>query len=273
MSARPLCDFHVHTTYSDGAHTPTEIATRAYEMGVTAIGFSTHSYTCFDESYCIAKERIQAYLDEIGELKKAYAGRMEIFAGVEQDYYSDHPTDMFDYVIGSVHYVKANGIYYPVDYRRDILLAAADEAFAGDIYALIEAYYRAVGDVAEKLHPDVIGHFDVITKFNEKTPFFDETHPRYLAARQAALDKLLTAGIPFEANTGAIARGYKAHAYPAPDILAYIRDRGGEILLSSDSHNKETLAYAFDKTNATLTSLGFDTQATVDAFLDRLRAR
>ena len=56
-----LSDFHVHTTFSDGKHTPEEMILSAVEKGMTAIGFSDHSYTAFDESYCIAKEKQTQY--------------------------------------------------------------------------------------------------------------------------------------------------------------------------------------------------------------------
>ncbi len=268
-----LCDFHVHTTYSDGAHSPTEVAAAAYAMGLTALGFSTHSYTHFDESYCIMPARIQAYRDEITELKRRYEGKMHIFCGVEQDYWSDYPTDGFDYVIGSVHYLRVGDTYYAIDHRRDILLTAAEEGFGGDIYALLETYYRTIGDMADKWHPDLIGHFDVITKFNERNPFFDEKHPRYLAARRAALDRLLSAGIPFEVNTGAMSRGHRSAPYPAEDALTYILAHGGEVIPTGDSHAKQTVCHAFDIVTPRLCALGFQPAVTQRKFLSRLVAR
>ncbi len=272
MSARDylLCDFHVHTTYCDGAHSPAEVAEAAYARGLCALGFSTHSYTHFDESYCIMPEKIDTYRLEIAALKQQYSGRMQIFCGVEQDYYSTYPTDGFDYVIGSVHYVRAGDKYYAIDHRRDLLLAAAEEGFGGDIYALLEEYYRTIGDVVERVHPDLIGHFDVITKFNEKAPFFDETHPRYLAARKAALDRLLASGIPFEVNTGALSRGHRTLPYPAPDALAYIHAHGGEVIPTGDSHAKGTLCHAFDTVVPLLTAQGFAVRDAQEAWLARL---
>ncbi len=269
----PLCDLHTHTTFSDGAHTPAEMAEAAYALGVTALGFSTHSYTHFDESYCIMPSEIEAYRQEVNAQKQRYAGRMQIFCGVEQDYYSTYPTDGFDYIIGSVHYLRIGETYYAIDHRKDLLLQAAEEGFGGDIYALIEEYYRVVGDLVDHVRPDLIGHFDVITKFNEKDPFFDETHPRYLAARNAALNRLLASGIPFEANTGAISRGYKTTPYPARDALQYIHAHGGEVIPSSDSHAKGSVCHAFESTQALLVSLGFTPEKTQAALLARIAAR
>ena len=50
-----LCDYHVHTTFSDGKNTPEEIVLAAREKGLKEIGFSDHSYTFFDERYCLKK--------------------------------------------------------------------------------------------------------------------------------------------------------------------------------------------------------------------------
>ena len=66
-----------------------------------------------------------------------------------------------------------------------------------------------------------------------------------MKAWQTAADRLLKTGKPFEINTGAISRGYRTEPYPAKDIRDYIRRNGGTLILSSDSHQKETIAYRF----------------------------
>ena len=93
---------------------------------------------------------------------------------------------------------------------------------------------------------DIIGHFDLITKFIEQDPQFDVHHPRYVKAWQGAADTLLKTGRPFEINTGAISRGYRTSPYPAGEIRDYIRAHGGKLILSSDSHQKETIAFRFE---------------------------
>ncbi len=238
-------DLHVHTTFSDGRNTPEEMVLAAIAKGMTAIGFSDHSYTHFDTAYCIPKERLPAYRAEIASLKEKYAGQIEILCGIEQDFYSEESTEGYDYVIGSVHYVKMGNEYLPVDESKGRLLDAVRRHFGGDIYALIEAHYATVAQVAEIIRPDIIGHFDLIAKFNEGGKLFDESHPRYIAAWRSAADKLLEAGIPFEINTGAISRGYRTAPYPAAPIREYLAERGAKFLLSSDSHRADTLCFSF----------------------------
>ena len=240
-----MTDLHVHTTFSDGRSTPEEMVQAAIAKDMTTLGFSDHSYTHFDTAYCIPKEKIPAYRAEIHVLKAKYAGQLEILCGIEQDFYSEESTEGYDYVIGSVHYVKAGEKYLPVDESRQALLRAVQEAFSGDFYALAEAYYQTVALVAEKLQPPIIGHFDLISKFNEDGKLFDETHPRYIAAWQAAADRLLKAEIPFEINTGAVSRGYRTAPYPAAPIREYLANRGARFLWSSDSHRADTLCFGF----------------------------
>ena len=241
-----LSDFHVHTTFSDGKHTPEEMILSAVEKGMTAIGFSDHSYTAFDESYCIAKEKQTQYYKEVRSLRETYKERIRVFCGIEQDFYSEPQAEPYDYSIGSVHYLKLGEEYVPVDENADILIQAVQKYFNGDMYALVEEYYKTVSQVIEKTNADIIGHFDLITKFNEGFILFDETAPRYRKAAGAAIERLLQSGRPFEINTGAMSRGYKTTPYPAKEWIDIIIKSGGKLILSSDSHAKETLCYRFE---------------------------
>lgn len=245
VSCRP-CDFHTHTTYSDGANTAEEMIVAAAEAGLTAIGISDHSYTPFDESYCMKAGALDAYRAEISALKEKYRTKIDVLCGVEQDYYSGSIKGIngVDYAVGSVHYIKAGNDYIPVDEGSDVLLRGAERHFGGDVYAMIEEYYRTAGEVVSVTGASLIGHFDLIAKFNERAPIFDESHPRYIAAWRAAADALLRIGVPFEINTGAVSRGYRSKAYPSPEIRRYIAERGGRFILSSDSHSTEMLKAA-----------------------------
>ena len=242
-----LKDLHAHSTYCDGKNTPEEMIESAIEKGLTTFGISAHGYTSFDTSYCMKREDVPRYIAEMRYLRAKYFDRIHVLCGTEQDYYGDDPTDDFDYVIGSVHYLHFGTEYIPVDWSADILRKAAEKYCGGDIYALCEEFYRTAGDVANKTGCDIIGHFDLISKFNEKEQLFDESHPRYIAAWQKAVDELLRAKVPFEINTGSVSRGYMSRPYPSADIMAYIRERGGTFVLSSDAHTTGAIGYGFEK--------------------------
>ncbi len=240
-------DLHTHTTYCDGKNTPEEMARAALRAGLSCLGFSGHGYAPYDLDCCMTPEGAAAYRAEIAALRERYAGRLRILCGVEQDYWSDEDTSAYEYVIGSVHYIKKDGELLCVDSSPEQSRAAVGKHFGGDWYAFAEAYFETVADVADKTHCQIIGHFDLVSKFNEKERCFDERHPRYVAAWQAALDRLLPRGVPFEINTGAMSRGWRTTAYPSDEMIRSIRAHGGRLLLSSDSHSDSTLRYGFER--------------------------
>ncbi len=239
-------DLHTHTTYCDGRNTPEEMVRAALGQGLRCIGFSGHGYAPYDLDCCMTMEGAAAYRREIAALKERYAGRIRILCGVEQDYWSEADTAPYEYVIGSVHYVKKDGEMLCVDNTPEIAREAVDRHFGGDWYAFAEAYFDTAANVAARTKCRIIGHFDLIAKFNEKERFFDERHPRYVAAWHGALDALLPYGVPFEINTGAISRGWRTRAYPDTPMIDYIRARGGRMILSSDSHSSRTLCFGFE---------------------------
>ena len=238
-------DLHTHTVFCDGSSTAEEMVLAALDRGLDCLGFSGHSYTFFDESYCMSPLGAAAYRGEIARLRHVYGDRLRILCGVEQDYWSAESTEDYDYVIGSVHYLKQDGEYLPVDESPEVSREVTERCFGGDPYARAEAYFETVSGVAEKTGCDIIGHFDLIAKYNQAYPSFDETHPRYIAAWQKALDRLLEAGKVFEINTGAVWRGWRNAAYPRREMIEYILDRGGRLVLSSDSHSTGTLCFDF----------------------------
>lgn len=240
-------DLHMHTCYCDGACTPEDMILSAIEKGLNTVGISGHSYTFFDESYCMQKAAVPRYIAELRYLRAKYFDQIHVLCGVEQDYYSDYPTDEFDYVIGSVHYVKVEDEYIPVDESIAILKDAVYNHFGGDSFALCEQYFATVADVVNKTDCDIIGHFDLISKFIEREPLFDIRYPRYIAAWQKAVDTLLRYDVPFEINTGAISRGYRTSPYPNEEMIAYIKAHGGRFVLSSDAHSTDSIAYGFDR--------------------------
>ena len=241
-------DLHVHTRFCDGCATAEEMVKAAVALGCPKIGFSAHA-PMPNSDYAMKREDEGRYRAEIARLKKAYSEKIEVLCGLEVDLWS-YPVerDAYDYIIGSCHSLSQ---LYPdgrvdVDGPRGRLEWAIAETFGGDPYAACEDYFGSVARLSE-LRPDIIGHFDLIRKYNAGNSLFDENNPRYLAAARAAVDALLPLGVPFEVNTGAVARNYRATPYPAAPILAYILRRGGRVLLAGDAHRPENLCYEFSK--------------------------
>ena len=129
--------------------------------------------------------------------------------------------------------------------------------FGGDSLAFAGAYYRRAAEAAGKTKCQVVGHFDLVTKFNEGGRFFDEAAPRYCRAALEALEAVMERDVFFEINTGAISRGYRTVPYPAPFLLTAIREKGGRVCITSDSHSESTVTCAFDRAADLAAECGF----------------
>ena len=241
-----MTDYHVHTSFCDGADDAETVVLSAIEKGVEILGFSGHSYNPFDVGYCMEKDT-SAYRAEIERLKKKYKDKIKILCGIEQDITSGTPEKVFDYVIGSVHHVVCNGENIPVDNTKELLQSGICRHFKGDVYSFCERYYEDVASLSRTVKPDIIGHFDLVTKFTEKGFLLDEENPRYVAAYTKAAEKLVLLNVPFEINTGAISRGYRSAPYPSLSQMKKIAELGGKFILTSDCHSAKTVCFEFEK--------------------------
>ena len=75
-------DLHIHSEYSDELNSIEDIIVSAIEKGFDIVGISDHSYTEFDESYCIKKEDVQNYYNEIERLKNKYSDKIKEYSGM-----------------------------------------------------------------------------------------------------------------------------------------------------------------------------------------------
>ena len=253
-------NLHTHTSFSDGKHTPEEMVLGAIRAGCVSLGFSDHSPmppAADPDGWSMKAEMLPAYRAEILRLRETCAGKPEIFLGLEQDVDSSPPEGAWDYLIGSVHGVWAGGCYLPVDESADAFDRAVREHFGGDCLAFARAYYRREAEAAGQTGCDVAGHFDLITKFNEGGRRFDESDPRYRAAALEALEALMERDVIFEINTGAMSRGCRTAPYPAPFLLKAIRQKGGRICITGDSHSADAVAHAFPQAAALAEACGF----------------
>ena len=242
-----LGNLHTHTTFCDGRDTPETMVFKALQLGFDTLGFSSHSPLAGCDNWCMSEERVFLYHEEINRLKEKYKGWINVLCGVEQDFYSPQPAVEYDYIIGSVHCFNFDGKLLPVDASGDFFKSIVDNYFGGDFLNMAESYFELISQVVEKTNCDIIGHFDLITKFNKLGFFFNEDNPKYQAMAKKAIDKLIKTGKPFELNTGAMARGHLDRAYPAPFLIDYIKSKGGKLILTSDCHNLQLLDYGFEK--------------------------
>lgn len=252
-------NLHTHTTFCDGRHTMEENVQEAIKKNFTDLGFSSHALTDFDVAFALRPENIPDYLGEVNRLKALYEGRMNLYAGIEQDLFANPIPlrEQLDYVIGSIHFVRINGEIFCIDHTQQEMRDAI--AFAkGGAREVVERYYQNLIEAAAELKPDILGHFDIIKLHNTDSRFFDEAGGWYRDIAYHAVDEIGRLGAVAEINTGGMSRGYIDEPYPSDLILSRMAEKGVPVTLSSDAHCKEHLDFAFDEMRSRLARLGFD---------------
>lgn len=248
-----LSNLHTHTNFCDGKNSAEEMIVSAIEKGFVSLGFSGHGYTKDDTSYCMTDT--DGYIKEIKRLKEKYKKDIQIYLGVEEDMLELQKREDFDYIIGSNHYFRIGNSLSHVDHSPECFEESLN-AFGGDIIALSQNYYENFCDYIIKRKPDIIGHFDLITKFDEPQGLF-LNNKKYKALAEKYLLKALTADCFFEVNTGAISRGYRTTPYPSIDLLHILKKNGGKLVLTSDAHAANTLDCFFEESKKILKDIGF----------------
>ena len=241
-------NLHTHTTYADGRDTPEELVLEAMAKGFDSLGFSEHSYLRYSPMrQQLFPQDTERYRGEIRALKDAYQGRIDLFCGLELEFYSDIPTDGFDYLIGSVHYLDVDGEICGFDRGRGETEAYIDTHFGGDGLAFARKYFQTVARLPEKGKLDILGHFDLVTKNNEDGRLIDTACKEYLHAGFETIHALRGRIPLFEVNTGAISRGYRTAPYPQLEFLKEFHRCGFGLVLTSDCHDKNYLDCHFDQ--------------------------
>ena len=245
-------NYHTHTTFCDGSDTAEDVVLAAIGKRFLHLGFSGHMDTDIHMD-------IDAYFSEIERLRRKYADKIEILCGVELDnMYDPKCAEGAEYVIGSTHFLDVpSEIPMSVDNNEGMMQRLAEEFFGGDYYKLSKSYYDLSARVYDRLHCTFVGHFDLVTRFNDSMHFLDEEDPRYRMPALEVMEYLVKEGVPFEINCGAVNRNRKKELYPNMFLLEKLREFGGEILINSDAHQKELLDGGFDTAVRRATACGF----------------
>ncbi len=248
-----LTNFHTHTTFCDGKNTVEEVVLAAIEKGFSALGFSGHGYMS-ESSY--GMNQTDAYIEEVQRVKKIYGDRIQIYLGVEEEHCNPVDRSKFEYIIGSSHKLCVNGIYYDVDWTYDKLVRCLP-FFDNDPIRMAETYFREFCDYLLRRRPDIVGHFDLITKFEESNDPLFWGNEKYHQIAEHYMGEALKSDCVFEVNTGAISRGYRTSPYPDERLLHYMKKHDAKLILTSDSHSAATLDCHFDETEKMLADIGF----------------
>lgn len=264
---------HTHSTFCDGKNTLEQMADSAFAQGIKVFGFSGHSYVPVD-NFGISTEKFAEYYAEAKRVQQKYKGKMDVMIGLEMDdaMPSDLPLNKLDYVIGSSHStVGLDRVCYPIDGSPEALHRAVENGFNNDFKILVQRYYEQYLAFEKKYHPDIIGHFDLLCKYNSKGEFFDENSSWYKDMSLDYLDEFLKLNIVFEMNTGAISRGYLSRPYPDSFLLKRILEKQGRVIITTDTHSADTLQAYYKESEDILRNLGFKSvcELTPNGFIER----
>ncbi len=267
-------NLHAHGQFDDGKSTLEEMLLASRAAGLESLGFSIHCPLPYGSDWACPQASLPAYIAEVRRLQEKYTGQIELFLGVEWDVIADDfDLSPFDYAIGSVHHLpqpmklpencplelaKAFATDYPcVDESADATARCISGHFGGDADAYAKAYFTEIKKVAAKDGVGIVGHFDLLTKFDEQRRFFTPPTKVYMEAALDAMETLVKADKVFEINTGAISRGYRSEPYPSRELLCALSEMGGKITISADTHHVSSVACAFEQAEKIARACGF----------------
>lgn len=161
---------------------------------------------------------------------------------------------LFDYCVGSVHYVEELQIDgEPEEWRR------AAEALGGP-EALAVRYYATVAAMVEALRPEVVGHLDLIKKNIVRAGYKRELlegAPVQKAAREA-LESVRAYGAILDLNTAGWRKGL-GEPYPAPWLVVLAQEREIPFCFGDDSHRPSQVGEGLAAGREYLLGLGVST--------------
>lgn len=254
-------DFHVHL--EEGPYT-IEWIRRFIEIGeqrgIIEIGFSEHGHR-FKESVGllasdgfrgkwtkeVATESIADYIKVVEEAKNL---GLPVKLGIELDYIPEYEEEIrkfakshsFDYVLGSVHWLKDFGFDHPV------LIHEWDQKNVDEVY---DEYFDTLLLAVKSGIFDAIAHPDVIKVFGHKAR--KDMSERYdqLAKAIKQMD------ICVEVSTAGL-RKPVGELYPSPQLLKLFKKYEVPIMINSDAHVPEDVGRDFDKALNYIETFGYD---------------
>lgn len=152
----------------------------------------------------------------------------------------------FDYVIGSVHYLRGWGFDFSA------LLAHWQNFSLEELY---ETYVQEIEALCGAGLYDILGHPFNIRLF-KLLPKFDVTPLLHRAARA-----LQAAAMTVDVNTGTLYRYPIEEISPYPDFMKFAKAYGLPIVTSSDAHKPEDCGRYIDRAATYVQSFGYDAVA------------
>ena len=245
-----LTDYHLHLRSDDLDAGASEHWTRANaeryreaagERGIAELGVSEHVYR-FAQALEVWRHPFwQRYAhDDLDEYCAFVREQTDLRLGIEADFVPGAEDRManlldardFDYVVGSVHFLRDGA----VDMDDYSVWDSAGARGAEDVW---RRYFQAVGEAARSglfdiaAHPDLVKYWGSGGARDGRVPAGDLR--RYY---EPAVEGIAEAGIAVEVSTAGL-RKPVAELYPADAFLELCVQAGVPVALSSDAHRAE----------------------------------
>jgi histidinol-phosphatase (PHP family) len=246
-----LTDYHVHLRPDDRGTEPDEYftaenveryLTAAGDAGIEELGVSEHVYRfrhaldVWDHPFWMenARDDLDAYAEFVRTTPLRLGLEMDYVAGREDRIANLLDAHEFDYVIGSVHFVRDRAVDYDV---WDIWESM------GDADRVWELYFETLAEAARSGLFDILAHPDLVKVWGDGRPS-PRRDPRFYY--EPAVEAIGETGIAVEVSTGGLRKPVK-EIYPARAFAAMCVEAGAAFSLSSDAHVPEDIGYAYDR--------------------------
>jgi histidinol-phosphatase (PHP family) len=256
-----LTDYHLHLRSDDTDASVEEHLTQANvelyravadDRGIAELGVSEHVYR-FTQALEVWRHPFweQYAHDDIDYYCAFVREQTDLRLGIEADFVPGAEDRManlleardFDYVIGSVHFMR-DGAVDMDDYSVWDSGRSADEIW--------RRYFQTIGEAAASGLFDVLAHPDLVKVWGGERPRPEGDLRRYY---ELAMDGIAESGIAVEVSTAGL-RKRVAELYPAPGFLSMALEAGAPVALSSDAHRPEDVGADYARALELLQELG-----------------
>jgi len=262
-------NYHTHTVFCDGQAEAVCYVNEAVRQGMASLGFSAHAPVNFPTGWTINPARVDEYYSEIHRLKREYAGCLDIYCGLEADFFPDILPEVqalysgysWDYIIGSVHFigVRSNGRRWCIDGPHGDFLEGWRDIMDGDPLRPIRQYFETTRQMVRVMKPDIVGHVDKIKIQYRPDCMVPDTHPFFRKQLMATLEEIAATGCIVEVSTRGIHKGQTDDYFPGRWAIAEMQKMGIPVTISSDAHSPHALTYGFVQAETMLRETGYRT--------------
>ena len=270
-----LTDYHLHLRPDEEDTPPSQYFTDenveryrevASERGIEELGVAEHVHR-FSRALDVWQHPFwkRWAVDDLDEYVD-FARGSGLRLGIEADYVPGREDRMaslldeheWDYVVGSVHFIRDDAVDMRGDWDVWRTSGAPEKVWA--------AYFEALGEAARTGMYDVLAHPDLVKVWGEPLP---EGDLRRFYDR--AMDGIAESDVAIEVSTAGL-RKPVGEIYPDRAFLEMCLEAGRPVSLSSDAHLPEHVGYEYDRAVEWLTQIGVSEIAVFERRDRRLEA-